>query len=937
VPDIFNIVKEAIAFERYCDDRGLIFDGRKKAICPFHDDNNPSFHNYDTHGFCFACGKHADIIDLEAHFKGLSPWEAALSLANEYSVPLPELSPKDKVKFNKRLKANELLERFITYANNRIKRHPEVMEFLKNKGLDENDTVYNSIGYIGDNNPVATNLKDETDIEIALEIGLIHKIENGDYYDHFRNRIIMPILKHGKAVFLTGRTFPDSTIRENSPKYLHLKTSDLIHKEIYLSENLNKDYCIIVEGVFDAIALDKAGFNACALLGTNPGEHARNELLQSKSKKYVAFDSDDAGKKASYNLAKELRGSNLNTGYKEDFDELLVKHGLNEFREIITKSKNEATHYLDAIIESEDIRIAKEEIAKLDDECERDIYIGKLHERHKDKGIKKTSIDADIRKIQKEIKSDIQPLEIRDEGNKNYTASFKGLVDLVEHEGKIAFLVKKGNQLEIKDHITINGDIYYPPPTIQKHLPTKFSFPRASEVIRYYKEDNDLQLYHDLFEYHKRISELPDDESYDLLTTWDFHTYTLDKNEVQYSPFIELFAIPERGKSRTGKGAAYVSYRGIHIENLREANLIRMANDWQATLFVDVMDLWKKAEKEGSIDILLHRYEKGATVGRVLNPEKGAFEDITYYGVFGATIIGSNKPIHEIMETRSVLIPMPESEKEFEIDVTPELGLPYKERLVAFRARNIDKALPEIKKPIKGRLGDILKPLLQTLLLVNPDKEKVFRQLILRLDSERKANKSDTFEAKLISAIAEFKEDYRDGDKLHVKSITEKYNESVKEKYHVSENKVGWTLKSMSFKKGKDSTAAYMVWNTKLINQLSDKYGLTLNETHKEAKNDIPQNTPPHGEKKRHDRQERHLFNNDNNLEYDDLNDDLSTTSEDHHTVSGYNQNKNDDHDDVDDLFRGVEGNYSQGNEMVNGKTGLCTGCWKIRIACICN
>ena len=64
--DIFQIVKEAIPFERYCNDSGLIFNGSKKRICPFHDDHNPSFHNYGTHGHCFSCGKRADIIDLEA-------------------------------------------------------------------------------------------------------------------------------------------------------------------------------------------------------------------------------------------------------------------------------------------------------------------------------------------------------------------------------------------------------------------------------------------------------------------------------------------------------------------------------------------------------------------------------------------------------------------------------------------------------------------------------------------------------------------------------------------------------------------------------------------------------------------------------------------------------------------------------------------------------
>ncbi|MGB7292428.1 MAG: toprim domain-containing protein [Thermodesulfobacteriota bacterium] len=398
---IFENVKEAIPFERYCNDRG-IFNGSKKDTCPFHDDHNPSLHNYGTHGYCFVCRKRADIIDLEASHKGLSPLDAALSLAKEYYVPLPEVSPKEKERFDRQLRAYELIERFTAHANKKIKKHPEVIEFLRAKGLDESDIDRHSIGYVGDNNPVATNLKDQTDIEIAEDVGLINKGNNGSYYDHFRNRIIIPILKHGKAVYLTGRASPDNTITENNPKYLHLRNSDLIRKQIYLSENLNKNDCCIVEGVFDAVALDKAGFNTCALLGTNLGEHARDELLKSKAKKYVAFDSDEAGNKASYPLAKEFRGYILNTGYKEDFDELLVKYGIDKFREIIEKGINEATYYLYAVIENEDIPEALKEISKLELASHKETWINKLSKKHE---IGTRGLQSDLKAICNEVET----------------------------------------------------------------------------------------------------------------------------------------------------------------------------------------------------------------------------------------------------------------------------------------------------------------------------------------------------------------------------------------------------------------------------------------------------------------------------------------------------------------------------------------------------
>ena len=399
MPDKFDTIKEAIPFERYCHDKRLIFNGSKKAKCPFHDDNNPSFHNYGTHGYCFSCGKCADIIDLEAHFKRLSPWDAALSLAKEYSAPLPEFSPKDKEKFNKQRKAHELIERFITHANKVIKKHPEVIDFLKGKALDSEDINRYGIGYIADNSPVTSKLKNEREIIVlAKEIGLIN--DSGDY---FKNRIILPIWKFGKIVYLTGRAFPDS-----EPKYLHLKTSELIYKDISFAENLNKKYCIVTEGIFDAIALDKVGFYACALLGTNPGERARDMLLNSKAKLYIGFDSDDAGQKASYCLAKELRGSILTTGYKEDFDELLVKYGLDRFREIIDRAKMEAQYYLKAVIENEGIPQALKEISKLELCSDKEIWIKKLGKKY---DITPKSLRKDLNTITSETQAIVENQE----------------------------------------------------------------------------------------------------------------------------------------------------------------------------------------------------------------------------------------------------------------------------------------------------------------------------------------------------------------------------------------------------------------------------------------------------------------------------------------------------------------------------------------------
>ena len=175
---------------------------------------------------------------------------------------------------------------------------------------------------------------------------------------------------------------------------------------------------------------------------------------------------------------------------------------------------------------------------------------------------------------------------------------------------------------------------------------------------------------------------------------------------MNYSGYIYLYAVPERGKTKTGQAMIYIAYRGIHQENLREADLFRASEDLNATLFIDVLNLWKKAQREGSEDILLQRYEKGAKIRRVIHPDRGSFRDSRYYSTYGATVIASNEAISQILESRSFPVDMPYAARNFP-KPTPEAGLPYRERLVAWRAHNLGTELPAPKALIQGRLNDI--------------------------------------------------------------------------------------------------------------------------------------------------------------------------------------------------------------------------------------
>ncbi len=454
----------------------------------------------------------------------------------------------------------------------------------------------------------------------------------------------------------------------------------------------------------------------------------------------------------------------------------------------------------------------------------------KEHFGLKDKEIKAFLADLSRhRKIAEKVRKEQTGTDAKPGSKPVYTARFPGLVDLVEHNGKPAFLIKEGDQLTIETQIEIDGAAYVPPPL--KQIP--WLLPNGQKVIDIYEsealsscQEADRTLFDSLVSHLKEISDLPNETHYDLMAAWLMHTYLPEY--CQYSPVICLFAVPERGKSRTGKGVIYAAYRGIYVESLRDAYMVRVASTFGASLFIDVRDVWRRAEKAGSDDILLLRYEKGAIVPRVLYPDKGPFRDIEYFEVFGPTIIGTNEGVHRILESRAIQINMPQSNRKFENDVTPEMALPLKERLLVFRARYFDDKLPDIRKPTMGRLGDIVKPLNQIIRLVAPDREADFLTLIQDIEQSRLVDKADSLDAEILLSIAQLKNEVQGGI-LATKRITDNLNHNKPERLKVSYQRVGKRTKAMGFQKGNTSSGAVaIIWNEQQIEQLKCSYGLHL-------------------------------------------------------------------------------------------------------------
>jgi len=166
---------------------------------------------------------------------------------------------------------------------------------------------------------------------------------------------------------------------------------------------------------------------------------------------------------------------------------------------------------------------------------------------------------------------------------------------------------------------------------------------------------------------------------------------------------------------------------------------------------------------------------------------------------------------------------MPESDREFADDVRPKNSLELRERLTAFRARNLNSLLPEATKPCRGRLGDILRPLRQTVLMVAPDEEGRFLDLCAEFENQRFETLEDTLEANILQAIIDLKHEIGTS-KLLSKSITEKINEDVPEKFHRSQRTITHSCKRMGFKAPRSCGQTYIEVEPNLFKKLCLRY-----------------------------------------------------------------------------------------------------------------
>ena len=384
--------------------------------CPFHKEKTPSFIvSPDKQMFhCFGCGESGDSISFLTKYKNYTFVEAAEYLANRAGIVLEEINS-SKININKQ--TVDMLYKInrdtAAYFYKNLRKYPHVIEYLSSRNIKSNVIKLFGIGYAnGEWDNLLNYLKNEGySEEDILKTGLIIKNKNNNtYYDRFRNRVIFPIFDVNKRIIgFGGRVIDDSM-----PKYLNSPESLIFNKGynlygIHLArESVRNNSFILVEGYMDVIKMHVHGYTtAVAALGTSFTENQVKLLKRYSKSFYIAFDSDEAGQKASLKAINMLKKNNLKAKIiimkdAKDPDEYLNKFGKASFDKLIENSLDYYSflelHFKEMLENSNKVEYINnffDNIVNVNSEIERELIFDKLSSKV---GVSKESIIREYNK-----------------------------------------------------------------------------------------------------------------------------------------------------------------------------------------------------------------------------------------------------------------------------------------------------------------------------------------------------------------------------------------------------------------------------------------------------------------------------------------------------------------------------------------------------------
>ena len=362
--------------------------------CPFHSEKTPSFTVFEDNFHCFGCGAGGDVITFAMRIENLDYRDAVTFLADRCSMTVPQESirysniEKPKLSRERAFGMNKAAAR-IFYENLTSPEGQQARDYLASRQLSGSTIKRFGLGFAKNEfydlyNKLTALGYTKDEIKENFLCGISQK--SGKPFDMFRNRIMFPIIDTaGNVIAFGGRVMDDS-----KPKYLNSSDTVVFRKGKQLfalnyakdvllgniqSELVKLGEIILCEGYMDVIAMHQAGFtNAVATLGTAiTSDHARVVSRYAKTA-YLAYDSDDAGKKAADKAMTLLNEVGVDTKIirmkdAKDPDEFIKKFGAQSYAKLLTGSVGQIDFKLNGVLSKYNMNIPDEKLRAVDECC----------------------------------------------------------------------------------------------------------------------------------------------------------------------------------------------------------------------------------------------------------------------------------------------------------------------------------------------------------------------------------------------------------------------------------------------------------------------------------------------------------------------------------------------------------------------------------------
>ncbi|MBA7501171.1 DNA primase [subsurface metagenome] len=318
------------------------------------------------------------------------------------------------------------------------------------------------------------------------------------------------------------------------------------------------------------------------------------------------------------------------------------------------------------------------------------------------------------------------------------------LIHLVREDDIVKYLVKSEGKLIIKPTYLERDNIYIP----KQDLPIKI--PNV-DILTEPTNIKGNELLDEVVSFIERYLEMPSDSDYLLLALWIFHTYLIEKFNV--TPLLYFYGVLETGKTRAGEVLEQLAFRGERLTSPTEATLFRSADYFKTTLIIDEIKLWGNDGNPEVARLIKSRYKRGLRVSRINLNKKGE-DQVEYFDVFAPLAMCTTEGIPSDIESRCIIFLMKANSRiEVEAAFDEEISLKLRNRLTIFRANFFEKELPEFEQISRRRLNEIMQPLYQILMILNPERKKEFMVIIEEMQEEKEEEEGMSLEAEIIKQI----------------------------------------------------------------------------------------------------------------------------------------------------------------------------------------